>query len=349
MKKRKLFTNFPQDHTAAKKNPNDIWSLCYAPNGSIWVGTYWNGLFNFNPKSGKFSKIEHPGNNNNSILSIIAADKESLVIGVGNGFYFYNMSLNQWSKIAGIQNYISGDIYKDRDSILWINARNGLYKIDHQRYKFALKPLPYKGKTMNSMLINKSVIWFGTDSGLFRLDKKSGRSRIFTKNQANSSLNSNNISKLYLDSEGMLWILTENGFDSYEERTDRFTHHYHHSSIGTLFNEDVFRDILEVDKGVYVLATDAGIKIYDRKKNQYQHFYNQPKNHLSINNNHTYNLSMAPDGKIWIGTYGGGINIFDRKVGKFQAITTQNGLSSNVINEIFTDSKKISGYVHQTD
>jgi len=339
-KKRKLFTNFPQDHTAAKKNPNDIWSLCYAPNGSIWVGTYWNGLFNFNPKSGKFSKIEHPGNNNNSILSIIAADKESLVIGVGNGFYFYNMSLNQWSKIAGIQNYISGDIYKDRDSILWINARNGLYKIDHQRYKFALKPLPYKGKTMNSMLINKSVIWFGTDSGLFRLDKKSGRSRIFTKNQANSSLNSNNISKLYLDSEGMLWILTENGFDSYEERTDRFTHHYHHSSIGTLFNEDVFRDILEVDKGVYVLATDAGIKIYDRKKNQYQHFYNQPKNHLSINNNHTYNLSMAPDGKIWIGTYGGGINIFDRKVGKFQAITTQNGLSSNVINEIFTDSKK---------
>jgi signal transduction histidine kinase/DNA-binding response OmpR family regulator len=55
-------------------------------------------------------------------------------------------------------------------------------------------------------------------------------------------------------------------------------------------------------------------------------------------------LCKAPDGKIWIGTYGGGVNIFDKRTGKFSSIETvshnNKGLSSNIINAVFTDSKK---------
>lgn len=338
-KKNRVFTNFPQFHAAGSKNPNDIWSLCYTKNGNIWVGTYWHGLFNFNIKSGKFSKIEHADEEKYSVFSIMAMDDKSLVIGGSNGFYLYEILSKKWEKISNVTNYANGDSYKDMNGIVWVNAVNGLYKLDHQRYKINLKPLPFGNRGISSMAIRDRSIWFGTGNGLFRLDRKSGKTKIFTKNQSANSLTSNNISKLYFDSDGMLWILTENGFDSYDEREDIFTHHYHHSSIGNLFNEDVFRNILEVDKGVYVLATDAGIKIYDRKKNQYQHFYNQPQNPLSINNNHTYQLSKGADDKVWVGTYGGGINIFDRKTGHFKPIRTDNGISSNVINEIFLDSK----------
>ena len=339
-KKSRLFTSFRQYHVNGEKNPNDIWSLSYASNGSIWVGTYWNGLFNFDVKSSKFSKIQHPENETYSVFSIMPLDDRSLLIGGSNGFYRYGILSKKWEKIGSIKNYANGESYKDMNGIVWINAVNGLYKIDHQRYNLKIKPLPFGNRGISSMLVGDSSIWFGTDNGLFKVERKSGKTQLFTKSQAANSFTSNNISDLYFGTNGILWILTENGFDSYDERKAVFTHHYHHSSIGNLFNEDVFRSILELDKGVYVLATDAGIKIFDRNKNKYQHFYNQPQNALSINNNHAYVLCKASDGRIWVGTYGGGVNIFDRKTGSFTQVTTDNGLSSNVINKIFLDTKK---------
>ncbi len=46
---------------------------------------------------------------------------------------------------------------------------------------------------------------------------------------------------------------------------------------------------------------------------------------------------VAPDQRLWIGTKGGGINIFDIKTGKVQYITTDQGLPNNVVYGILTD------------
>jgi signal transduction histidine kinase/ligand-binding sensor domain-containing protein/DNA-binding response OmpR family regulator len=343
-KKKRTFTNFAQYQKPGFKNPNDVWALCYASDGTIWVGTYWDGLFSFNPKTSKFSKITIPDQENYSVFSILVASKDLLLVGGNNGFYWYNIPTKTWDKIKDVQNYSYGDAYKDKDGIIWVNAINGLRKIDHQQYKFNLNLLPLGNRETKSMVILDSVVWLGTNNGLFKVDKRFGRLTAFTKNKNPNSLTSNEIQKLYIDSKKVLWVLTENGFDSYDEKNNQFKHHYHHSAIGNLFNEDVFRDILEIENGIYVLATDAGLKIYDSNKNQFKHYYNQPKNPYSINNNHTYALSKAPDGKIWVGTYGGGVNIFDSKTSRFSSIETatsgNKGLSNNIVKAIFTDSKK---------
>ena len=343
-KAKRSFTNYAQYQKPGEKNPNDVWSLCYAQDGKIWVGTYWNGLFIFDPKTGKFQKITIPDKDNYSVFSIMKVNRDRMLIGGNNGFYWFDSNSMAWDRIDDIQNNSFGDAYKDRDGIIWINAKNGLRKMDHHQNKFALHPLSLGNREVKSMVVLDSVIWLGTNNGLFKISRPSGKVTVFTKGTHPGSLASNEIQKLYNDSKGILWVLTENGFDSYDERANFFTHHFHHSSIGNLFNEDVFRDILEVGNGSYILATDAGIKIYDTKTNEFKHYYNQPKNALSINNNHTYALAKAPDGKIWVGTYGGGVNVFDPKTGQFQSIETvvnaKGTLSSNVINAIFTDSKK---------
>ena len=343
-KKKQTFTNYAQYQKPGAKNPNDVWALSYAADGNIWVGTYWDGLFSFNPKTLKFQKIEIPDRENYSVFSIMPAGKDLLLVGGNNGFYWYNTRMGSWDKINDIPNFSYGDSYKDRDGIIWINGRNGLRKIDHQQYKFNINLLPLGNREVKSVVIRDSVIWLGTNNGLFAINQHSRKMVSFAKKSNSNSLTSNEILKLYFDSQGILWILTENGFDSYHPKNNRFTHHFHHSAIGNLFNEDVFRDILEIEPGIYMLATDAGIKIYNSKTNQFEHLYNQPKNALSINNNHTYALAKAADGKIWIGTYGGGVNIFDIKTKHFRALETINGngkgLSSNIIKAIYTDSKK---------
>ena len=343
-KKKRSFFNYAQYKKPGTKNPNDVWALANAADGNIWIGTYWNGLFSFNPKTLKFSKVEIPDRENYSVFSIMPTGKDLLLVGGNNGFYWHNTRSGSWNKINDVPNFSYGDTYKDKDGIIWINGRNGLRKIDHQQYKFNINLLPLGNREVKSVVIRDAVIWLGTNNGLFSINEKSGKTAAFSKNNNSNSLSSNEILKLYFDSSGLLWILTENGFDSYDSKNNLFKHHYHYSAIGNLFNEDVFRDILEIDRGVYILATDAGIKIYDSQRNHFEHFYNQPKNPLSINNNHTYALSKAPDGKIWIGTYGGGVNIFDPKTRHFRALETVNGgregLSSNIVKAIYTDSRK---------
>ncbi|MGQ7854483.1 hybrid sensor histidine kinase/response regulator [Pedobacter sp. WC2501] len=343
-KKTSTFINFLQYHNPGEKNPNDIWALSYASNGSIWVGTYWAGLFNFDPKTSKFLKVEAVDQKMHSVFSITNIDNESILVGGSNGFYFYNIVSKDWKKVGDIKNYDYSSSYKDKDGIIWMNAKDGFFKIENKQYKFHLNPWQLGNRGIRSVVIDKAIVWLGTDNGLFKLDRNAGTFKIFTQGVDGAGLTNNNISKLYLDREGTLWVLTENGFFNYDKNQNRFVHHYHHSVLGNLFNEDVFRDILEIEKGIYVLATDAGIKIYDSNKNQFTHYYNQQNNPLSLNNNHTYNLAMAPDGKIWIGTYGGGINIFNRQNGQFESIKTQasniKGLSNNVINAIYTDLKK---------
>lgn len=343
-KKNRTFNNYAQHQKAGAKNPNDVWALAYAPDGHIWVGTYWDGLFNFNPKTGQFTKVQIPDRDNYSVFSVMPVGQELLLVGGNNGFYWYHTLSKNWEKINDTPNYSYGDSYQDRDGIIWLNGRNGLRKIDHQQYKFKINILPLGNRDVKSIAIRDDVMWLGTNNGLFAINQQSGGIKTFIKSNDHNSLTSNEILKLYFDSKGILWVLTENGFDSYDPKSNTFTHHFHHSAIGNLFNEDVFRDILEVEDGIYILATDAGIKIYDRWKNTFEHYYNQPKNPFSINNNHTYSLSKAPDGQIWIGTYGGGVNIFNRQTKHFHALETLNGnrkgLSSNIIKAIHTDSRK---------
>jgi len=337
------FQNFQQEHSANRKNPNDVWALEYGTDGNIWVGTYWSGLFKFDPQKQVFTKVVVPDGENTAVFSIMQVNSETLLIGGNSGFFWYNLKNQNWEKLNGIQNYAFGDSYQDKNGIVWINSRNGLQKIDRKQYKFQLSAVDLAGREVKSVVADDQSVWIATNKGLFKIDQKTGKQIKFTKTSDQKSLTSNDINKLYFDGKGNLWILTENGFDCYDAQNNSFSHHYHHSSIGNLFNEDVFRDILEVDPGIYMLATDAGLKIYDSKTNRFAHYYNQSNNPTSINNNHAYSLAKAPDGKIWIGTYGGGINIFDRRTHQFQSMQATDrglGLSSNIIRDIFIDSKQ---------
>ncbi|WP_449437599.1 ligand-binding sensor domain-containing protein [Pedobacter steynii] len=55
-----------------------------------------------------------------------------------------------------------------------------------------------------------------------------------------------------------------------------------------------------------------------------------------------YSLLKDKKGNIWIGTYGGGVNIFDRKSERFRVIRSAEhsgaGISSNIIRNLYQDS-----------
>jgi signal transduction histidine kinase/ligand-binding sensor domain-containing protein/DNA-binding NarL/FixJ family response regulator len=336
------FTNYQQVQIAGQKNPNDVWALCYDSDGKIWVGTYWKGLFKFDPLTQTFTPYA-PVQHNEAVFSIMQTDKNTLLVGADKGYFWVNKAENKWQKLGELTNHAYGDTYTDRNGIIWICANNGLTKIDRQQYKFNQLGLQLGQRAVKSMLVKNSVLWLGTNNGLFKYDYKKGTNTVFVHSADAGSIASNQISKLYFDSKDVLWVLTENGFDRYDEQTNTFIHHYHHSALGSLFNEDVFRDMFEVSPDEYWLATDAGVKIYHNSTNTFTHYFNKKDDPYSLSNNHLYRI-LKDNNNIWVGTFGGGLNRYDQKTGRFYAYTindkVKGSISSNTVNDLYLDSKQ---------
>jgi len=341
----KHFANYPQAGSVQAKSPNDIWSLFYdTKKDCIWVGTYWSGLFCFDPNSLRYRRFSSHDNINIGAFCIEQANDSSLVVGSNAGFYFVNKENGQWHKIGDANSTADSYVYNDGAGIMWLCGKDALTKVDFTQYKFHFIPLSIMPREAKSMLLQGNMLWLATNDGLYQFDLIEKKSRLFRHSTDPASISSNQIGKIYLDHEGVLWAATENGFDKFDSRTNSFIHHFHHSALSNFFNEDVFRDILEVNPHEYWLATDAGLKIYNEDKKQFKHYYNDDRNPNSIASNHIYNLLKDHKGSVWIGTSGNGVDRFDPKTGIFHHYTYNDKitgcLSNNIVHCVFEDSKK---------
>src|SRR6478752_5322087 len=74
--------------------------------------------------------------------------------------------------------------------------------------------------------------------------------------------------------------------------------------------------ILQDSRGFMWFGTEDGLNKYDRQKNSFIHFTNDPKNSSSISDNYVGCLLKDDKGNIWAGT-SNGIDIFDKKNNSF--------------------------------
>lgn len=360
-KNTKKFVNFPQVHNPNDKNPNDVWSLCF-DDGNIWVGTYWKGLFKFDVKTSKFTSYPSTYPQNRGVFRILNLGQHLMVIGGNENFFWFNSSNNTWQQIGTFGCFQQSGLFHDKNGIIWIGSLEGLTKLDRQQYKFAFYPFADSKRIVKTILVKDNVVWVGTNNGLTVLPLNKGNSTTFLHSADKHSIGSNVINKLYLDSKSKLWALTEFGFDDYDAQTNEFNHHAHHSSLGSLFNEDVFRDVLEVNPGEYWLATDAGLKIYHSSTNTFTHYFNQEGKQYTLSSNHLYCLLKDARNDIWIGTEGGGLNRFDQASHRFYNYMANDkrtgSISNNDIHHIFIDSHQniwictqdgLNKYIKSTD
>ncbi|GGH00110.1 hybrid sensor histidine kinase/response regulator transcription factor [Mucilaginibacter phyllosphaerae] len=337
------FTNYRQVQQPGQKNANDVWALCKDEEGIVWVGTYWKGLYKFDPKTETFTSFNRPDINNKAVFNLLTAGNHTLLVGSDENFYWVNTQTNTWTPLDDFKNNPNGNIYKDAEGVLWICARDGVAKLDFNQIKFSFFKFTGLKPEVRSIITKNDIAWLGTNKGLIRYNLKTHSSIIYRHTNNIKSLGNDDISRLYQDSKGKIWITTEFGFDEFDEANNVFNHHYHHSSLGALYNEDVFRDILEISPGIYGLATDAGLKIFNSKLNTYTHYFSSGSKN-SISNNHLNCLLKDTDNTIWIGTSGGGLNRFYPETGRFKSYLlkggAQKGISNNTIKKIFIDSRK---------
>ncbi|MBW3544252.1 MAG: hypothetical protein KY428_01410 [Bacteroidetes bacterium] len=99
---------------------------------------------------------------------------------------------------------------------------------------------------------------------------------------------------------------------------------------------------LQDSKGFMWFGTRNGLNLYDGYNfTVYRH---DPKNSNSLTSNHIQVLFEDSQGKIWIGTYDGGISVYDRYTNTFRSFQHKpedpNSIGSNNIYAIYEDKKQ---------
>jgi ligand-binding sensor domain-containing protein/tRNA A-37 threonylcarbamoyl transferase component Bud32 len=216
-----------------------IHSICEHSSGILWIGTFENGLYQFNPEEGVLKTFEHPspGNkelNNNSIITIYEDTSGMLWIGTKTGLYRYASktgAIRCYKNLPGNNESLSHDvvsvIYEDRQGTLWIGTTDGLNKFHHEDESFShWRRQPGISDSLSSSTIlaicedRHEMLWIGTmGGGLNKFDKKKGTVKHYLEKDG---LPNASIQGILADEEGNLWMATNKGISKFDPENEIF-------------------------------------------------------------------------------------------------------------------------------
>lgn len=135
-----LYNSEKDEFTAFKAFPEGYFftSLLEDNNGAFWAGTYWDGLFYYDPKTNTKRVFKHAKENNSSISSnaingIFQDSKNNLWITTENGLNQYNFKTNKFKNYTvnnGLPSNVVYSILEDEKNNLWISTSKGLVEFD---------------------------------------------------------------------------------------------------------------------------------------------------------------------------------------------------------------------------
>jgi len=316
-------------------NSNSVISVYEDNSGLIWIGTAGGGVNKFDKEKRKINHYKH------------------------NPYDPASISFNDVYPI-----------YEDNSGNIWIGTNGGgLNKLDKEKGKFNhYKHDPDDPTTLSYNNVfsicedNSGVLWIGTTGGgLNKLvpgdSEESPPTFIHYKHDPNNpkSLSDNKVYSIYEDSSGDLWIGTTRGLNKLvpndnKESPPTFIHFNNNSDDPSSLSHYIVRTIYEDRSGTLWIGTDGGglnklippvpdSSSGDNKESlpTFIHYKHDPNDPTSLSNNTVLSIYEDKSGILWIGTWGGGLNKFDREKIHFTHYRQIDGLPNELIIGILED------------
>lgn len=172
----------------------------------------------------------------------------------------------------------------------------------------------------NAIQDRQGFLWFATAfNGLARFD--GSVAKYFRAGP--QGLASDNVTQIFEDSEGLLWVGTNRGLTRYDKRDNRFVSFYKDpadpdgSLAGNEFNQ-YSTTIAEDKAGLLWFGTSRGLSSYDRKTGRFVNYFHQRGNADSLPGNDIRSVFADSRGSIWVGTSNDGLARIDKKTGRIE-------------------------------
>ncbi|WP_417444496.1 hybrid sensor histidine kinase/response regulator transcription factor [Joostella sp.] len=335
---------------------NTIYQLKLNENGNLFLATD-NGLVSYDQKKESFEFI------NNSSNCFDFDQKGNPLIGAyKNGIHIFK---NGESKIAlrkekdnsesiSSNNVIS--LKMQSDSVLWAGTRNdGINKINYKTKKVINSPLTKKLaslKTINCIYEDQhNNIWIGSKQGIDIITKEGEVIKINKGDTFNNGLSDNEVLSFQEDNNHQMWIGTRNGglnilnvSDFFEKKSNTFIRKFLPREDGSsIYNRTISSLKLDRDGGMWI-GTSTGLNYVNTQGDPVQLLQKKTADKESLSNDRIGAIAESYNGKIWIGTDGGGLDLFDPNTGKYKHFNhdenNKNSLSNNYILSLCEDSNK---------
>ena len=318
---------------------------------NLWVKTYANGLYCYNPKTKKSTLVkygygaeEFPNEfwfssfaEYEDLLLVSSSDGDLMAVDGERGKVVWKDS---YMRKNGGQEKSEYNLYVDNHDDIWVLTPTMCFIYSQKEKKWY--------NSINSFLGSQGVqgipenllawvvkedqrnwLWLGTDhEGLWIVDMDTKEARCFVNNKFDeTSISENTIKKMLLDKDGNMWMgAYRNGLNQYIEKQ---------AGIKNLEMGDV-NTTVEDHQGNYWLGTDnRGIIKYNPKTEETQIIDKS----AGFASNTVVSSYCSRDGSLWFGTYNGGLIQIapNGRITNILATGAENGLLNNNVWSVTED------------
>ena len=289
--------------------------------GNQWYGCYMKGLFLSNNDKNVFHPVslDELGAGMETISSVVGvADGLMLFVVKNHGLYLLDEKTGNTKLLQSPAGIVK--VYSDFRKNVYVYGSDGIYEYDwkHQTYRLLL---PANGLSLDGMQVDAAgnIYFTSPGNGLYVWNRKSGKMTqyLMDDKRPHKTICNNWTSEIRLDSRGWLWCATANGVSCMDTKTGYFDIIL---SRPLLEGKSCY-STLELSDSRIAIATEMGLYLYDRKKQQ-----TTPWPHSeSISGLRIYSLKKDVKGNLWMST-AQGIWCYDSKAKSFFSFEKGNGL-----------------------
>lgn len=230
---------------------------------------------------------------------------------------------------------IEFSLFVDRDNCIWAYSSMGIWAYDcgTKSWRTDLTAIWSSRTDVIIHAVAQDIegrIWVGKDyDGIDVLDKEMGKVTSLVAHDDNGrSLPHNTIYDLYADRDGIMWVGTyKKGVSYYSESIFKFNM-YEWGDITCIEQADENR--------LWLGTNDHGILLWNRSTGKAESFWRDAEGQLP---NPVVSMLKSKDGKLWVGTFNGGLYCMDGSRVRSYKEDIGNALASNNVWALVEDDK----------
>lgn len=178
--------------------------------------------------------------------------------------------------------------------------------------------------------------------GFSTILKAQNNDLVFHRLTVNDGLSSGNVSQIFQDSQGFIWIGTEDGLNLYDGYS--FKTYKHSAADSNSISNNNIRTIIEDKNGKIWIGTNYGLNVFDRSSQTFKKYFFKQDHRNSISNDRISKFCFDRDDQLWIAT-DNGLNRYNPPTNDFTRYNVVEDLLGNVkgntINAIACDKNGI--------
>ncbi|OAV43134.1 hypothetical protein A3850_000875 [Lewinella sp. 4G2] len=263
-------------------------SIARGDAGKFWIGTYEDGLLEWDARTGTVTTLAHDENDPNSL----SHNNVRTLVRAPNGE-------------------------------LWVGTFAGLNRLRAAEGAFVRylsvsgQPGSLRDNSIRSLLVSRAgSLWVGTYyAGVHQLNERYNYFTNYRHDAYRNSLSGKVVSSFAATPEGNLWIGTEGGGLNYLDRSTGAFRHYQEAAAGEngLSGNNVKQLLLD-GEDLWIGTYRRGLNRLNVKTGKFTHFRHRPEDANSLASDNVYGIHREGD-LLWVLTFGGGLDILNLRDG----------------------------------